>query len=54
MNTAARCGASKVKNLNPRQSGARKVNWFGEYLLAGKPAFWRERDYEQILGHLRI
>jgi hypothetical protein len=29
-------------------------NWFGEFMLAGKPEFFRQAEHEKMLSHLRI
>jgi hypothetical protein len=47
----ARFEAKKLKSASIWQKNG---NWFGEFMLAGKPEFFRQAEHEKILNHLRV
>jgi hypothetical protein len=45
---------SETKKLKSASIWRKDGNWFGEFMLAGKPEFFRQAEHEKILSHLRV
>jgi hypothetical protein len=56
LHEASHCVVARLeaKKLKSASIWPKDGNWFGEFMLAGKPEFFRQAEHEKMLSHLRI